>query len=264
MSRRRFFHFIAVFIVSFTVTFPLLAQEKMEAEGVYTIKKGDTLWEISSNFLKDPFLWPKLWQRNPYITNPHWIYAGQPIRLTPLEEVKKEEPKKQVAQERTMVATEVKTSEVRKVEETRTPFIEKREVVLAEVKRAEEKPPHFFELRSSGFFSGLDYRGIGIILESKEGKSVMANGDICYVAFKTSEPVRIGDRYTIFRQTELGYPEVTRSMGFRYDIAGNMEIIDQYGSYYTALIFEAFQEIYKGDRVQPYSKERMEIGQGKK
>src|SRR4030042_4051024 len=59
-----------------------LAQEKKEAEGVYTIKKGDTLWDISSRFLKDPFLWPSLWQRNPYITNPHWIFPGQPIRLT--------------------------------------------------------------------------------------------------------------------------------------------------------------------------------------
>jgi hypothetical protein len=264
MRSRRVFYFIVVLMVSFAVTFPLLAQEKMEAEGVYTIKEGDTLWEISSKFLKNPFLWPKLWQRNPYITNPHWIYAGQPIRLTALEEVKKEEPKKQVIREKTKVEAEVKTSEMRKVEETVTPAIEKKEVVVAEAKRAEEKPPFFFERRSSGFFSGLDYRGIGMILDSKDGKATLANGDICYVAFKTSEPVRIGDRYTIIRQTELGYPEVPRSMGYKYNITGNIEIIDQYGSYYTAVILEAFQEIYKGDRVQPYSKERMEIGQRKK
>ncbi len=41
--------------------------------------------------MKNPFLWPKLWQRNPYITNPHWIYPGNPVRLNPLEEPKKEE-----------------------------------------------------------------------------------------------------------------------------------------------------------------------------
>ena len=71
---------------------PGLTQEAKETEGVYMIKKGDTLWDISSRFLKDPFLWPKLWERNPYITNPHWIYPGNQIQLTAVEPVKKEEP----------------------------------------------------------------------------------------------------------------------------------------------------------------------------
>ncbi len=262
MRRLRSTHFIIVFMLSFCISLPLLAQEKKEAEEIYTIKKGDTLWEISSKFLRDPFLWPKLWQRNPYITNPHWISTGQPIRLTPLEEVKKDEPRKEVSEEKPQA--EVKEPAVKKVEPTVILPVEKREEAVAAVRRVEEKPPYFLERRSAGFFSNLDYRGIGIILESKEGKSVMANGDICYVTFRTSEPIRIGDRYTVFRQTELGYPEVASSLGYRYNITGNIEIIDQYGSYYIALIFEAFQEIYKGDTLRPYSKERMEIGQGKK
>jgi len=37
--------------------------------------------DISGRFLKDPYQWPKLWERNPYITNPHWIYPGKPVRL---------------------------------------------------------------------------------------------------------------------------------------------------------------------------------------
>ena len=76
---------IIMLVCVFCVPLFLSAQEKKEGEEVYTIKKGDTLWEISSKFLKDPFLWPKLWQRNPYITNPHWIYPGQPIRLATME-----------------------------------------------------------------------------------------------------------------------------------------------------------------------------------
>ena len=47
----------------------------------YTVKKGDTLWDISSYFLKDPFLWPELWNANPEIENPHLIYPGETLYL---------------------------------------------------------------------------------------------------------------------------------------------------------------------------------------
>lgn len=48
---------------------------------VYTVKKGDTLWDISAHFLLNPWLWPKLWQANSYIENPHLIYPGDQLHL---------------------------------------------------------------------------------------------------------------------------------------------------------------------------------------
>lgn len=47
----------------------------------HVVAQGDTLWDISSTFLKSPWLWPKVWAVNPQIDNPHLIFPGDIIYL---------------------------------------------------------------------------------------------------------------------------------------------------------------------------------------
>ena len=47
----------------------------------YTVKRGDTLWDISAMYLRDPWLWPEIWHVNPAVQNPHLIYPGDVLTL---------------------------------------------------------------------------------------------------------------------------------------------------------------------------------------
>ncbi|MEP5765911.1 MAG: LysM domain-containing protein [Halieaceae bacterium] len=52
-----------------------------DAPEVYLVKEGDTLWGISSMYLRDPWLWPEIWEINEQLDNPHLIFPGDEIYL---------------------------------------------------------------------------------------------------------------------------------------------------------------------------------------
>jgi len=51
------------------------------AAGVYVVRPGDNLWFLSRQFLHNPFLWPRIWERNKFVINPNRIYPGDPLLI---------------------------------------------------------------------------------------------------------------------------------------------------------------------------------------
>jgi hypothetical protein len=275
MKRLMVISFFIILIFSFFFVFSGLAEEMKESEGIHTVKQGDTLWGISSDFLKDPFQWPKLWKMNPQITNPHWIYPGQSIYLSLPEGVKEEKPKEVVVEEKPKeMAAEEKPEEVvaeekpeekvvegtpeegvvvTEVKEEELPPIEK--MIPPETKPIEKKFEVFPEAKSIGFISDINFKGIGIILDSQQGNRLMSQGDIAYLAFKTSKPITIGEKFTVFRGSEIvRHPVTGQKIARRYNVVGSIQVIDQHGNFFMAKVLESSDAILKGDMIQPYMK----------
>ncbi|RJP19637.1 MAG: LysM peptidoglycan-binding domain-containing protein [Deltaproteobacteria bacterium] len=83
----------AVAVIGTLFLFPVRAfsqQEAAPAEAnapaggiVHTVVEGDTLWDLSAKHLGSPWKWTGIWERNRFITNPHYIYPGIKVVIVP-------------------------------------------------------------------------------------------------------------------------------------------------------------------------------------
>jgi hypothetical protein len=222
----------------------------LDKEMDYIVKQGDTLWDVSKRFYNDAFLWPRLWQQNQYITNPHQISPGDRIRLYPyklLIEVEEQKPP---------TVEEAKPLPPPQVAETLPPLPPPPEIIRLTV---------YPEVNSAGFIADK-MEGIGRIVAAKLPKVLLVDEDEIYIGFQKGISVKKGDKFTIFRVLEpIPHPVIKQKkkeliVGRRVIILGTAVITKtSEGEAQTALITRSYAEIIVGDEVTPYFAPREEL-----
>ena len=168
----------------------------VEVPDTHTVQKGDTLWDLSARYYRNAWGWPKMWSYNPQITNPHWIYPGDVIRVAPPGggPAPAAAPKE---------ASSLPTSRI--------------------VGRRQEPDGRF--LRQTGFVEPGELAQAGKIVGSKEEKLMLGTLDESYVMFKKERPFQVGERYTIYKPTQaVKHPITGKYLGHMVEIFGEGEV----------------------------------------
>lgn len=242
--------FIGLMFWSTAQCSPSMAQEPLkdveyESGFYYTVKEGDTLWDISQRFNDTPWQWPDLWRENAQIPNPHWIYPGERIRLYHKSEKDKYLEIKEVKAELPAVS----------------PSIE----VAADQKTGSKPEVYYYYSRADqvGFIRNPAVIPSGLIFKSIDNKQLISTDDIVYIHNPGSETVADlipGSRWTVYRA--LKPTEDSKSdqkIGTQHLLLGVVEITQNEKQYAMAKVIKCHRHIQVNDLVMPYTPTSKEI-----
>ena len=183
----------------------------------HVVRTGDTLWDIGWYYFNDPWQWPKIWSYNPQITNPHWIYPGDLVRLLPR-------------------GTFVGASD---------PGTGSSDLLPSPQRRIESSVTSFAFVEKADLDRSVTIDG------SVEEKDLLGPGDEVYLSYPPNRPPEVGKRYSIYvpgRPVKLG----KNNYGSYVRLLGSLEVVSvKQDKRARGRITSATLEIERGAKVGP-------------
>ncbi|NOZ85429.1 MAG: LysM peptidoglycan-binding domain-containing protein [Deltaproteobacteria bacterium] len=227
---------------------------------VYTVEKGDTLWDLCQKFLNNPWYWPKVWSYNPRITNPHWIYPGDEVyfypqegqRPAPLQGPEPLEPLEVSGPELPSVSVAPPDQPIL-LDESGKPVIEVSGPYQIGSPGFVERRDFFTIARGEEFISRDLVQGAGVLSWSNSEHEMLATRDEAYIRFKDLSRVSVGDKFQIFRpQREITHPFTGEELGYIIKILGQAQVIALNEQWATIKIMVTYDPIERGDLLRPW------------
>jgi hypothetical protein len=196
----------------------------------HEVKTGDTLWDICSARFGDPYVWPRIWSYNPKVTNPHWIYPGDVLWLTPPN-----------ANATAVAPAAVTPSSV----PGSTPQIRRGAAGLL--------------VSNRGYVDKEVMKRAGAIVGAQKETMLLSQFDEAYVEFKENPDVKPGDEFAVFQalQKIKSVEDRGSEMGYLVEILGKVRVtsFDKEKRIARVVIPEAFQPLERGALVGPVHQE---------
>lgn len=192
----------------------------------HRVQSGDTLWSICEKYYGDPNLWPKLWEMNPFVTNPHLLKPGDMITLIEKEDMLKkkatsEKPSKEVA--------------------NATPKIKGIDLSSLTIPS------------TMGYLSLTKVEPWGKIFGSTKSEIVSQKGDKIFINFKNRTGVKPGDEFRIAVPIPVRHPLTDSAMGDVISFRGKVMVKEPLQQdYFLAEVTDVSMEFGTGALVLPF------------
>ncbi len=226
------------------------------APDTYTVRPGDTLWDLSGRFLNNPWYWPKVWSYNPEISNPHWIYPGNLIRFYPSAEEapQRVEPVEQpIAEEEPEPAKELEDLSKSDLKGPRS--VDEDDVVaVAGPYKIGYHPAKPRLARHDTFVTPRELAESGAIRAAFEEKIMLATLDRAYATFEDKAKVQVGEAYVVYKTDRPIYHPVTGELfGYQSTVLGSAKVVAVDDRAATLVIAQSFDEIERGALLGPWT-----------
>ncbi|WP_350561669.1 LysM peptidoglycan-binding domain-containing protein [Psychrobacter sp. CAL346-MNA-CIBAN-0220] len=211
---------------------------KADAPNRYTVKKGDTLWDISGRYLDSPWRWKEIWATNKQIKNPNLIYPNDILILC-------------LIQGKTLIGVDTGEGCAGVEKQLNDTMVANTVAITSTANSIPAIPRSAIQhwLDKTLIVNPKDFNTTPYILASKNRNLITASGDKVYAK---GVPLIVGQRYGVYRAGELYVEPLTQQViglevtqvatGLATNVASNgvtsLQLTDSYG-----------KEVREGDRV---------------
>jgi hypothetical protein len=223
---------------------PAPAVQAPPPEGlVHTVVEGDTLWDLAAKHLGSPWKWPEIWERNRYVTNPHYIFPGNRIVIFPPG------PVAVSIQEAVPATAPAPAPPVAEAPPPEPPAVP---VAAVPIKPVPKEP--YLDIKPGDFVTGGEFvrerpAGIGRIWGGRDPKVGFAEGDLVYLLLDKEIPA--GQLLGVYRvRGPVPVPGEGMKSGYVKFLIGILQVgrVDQEGQL-NARVRQSFADITRDDLI---------------
>lgn len=216
------------FLLCLSLASPCLAETEHNQPTYHIVQPGDTLWDICEHYYGNAELWPKLWEMNPFVTNPHLLKPGDKIRL--LEGY----PLKTAATQPSLETPQEK--------QTREPGGAPGVDVSG-----------LCNVASAGYLSTDPVKPVGRVISSVTSRIILGEGDTIFVDLPVQVNVTPGTLFMAYKSSPaLPDPFTGVQVGYLIRYGGKVAIRERaQGTVYKAEVVESYTDFRVGDPLMP-------------